>query len=124
MLGDVAQAAIGKVMRTHIAEVRGRSLPQNLYGQQLLGNCGWGSHVSLERKAKRDHKGFTAGSAAGLQALRAGTYSPQPHAVPSPSTMQERILDPPRRKRFAAPGPSLLRPDFIEPEAEPASASK
>ena len=118
MLSDVSQAAVGKVMRTHVVEVRGGSLPQNLYGQSLMGNCGWGSKVSLERKEKRDHKGFAAGSVAGLQALRAGTYSPQSHAVASPGTMEERLLHPPRKKRFAAPGPSMLRPDFFEPEHE------
>ena len=119
MLSDVAQAAIGKVMRAHIVEVRGGSLPQYLYGQSLMGNLGWGSKVSLERNAKRDHKGFAAGSAPGLHALRAGTYSP--HAVPSLGTMEERLLHPPRFKRSAAPGPSLLRSDFFEPEHECAS---
>jgi hypothetical protein len=118
MQSDVAQAAVAKVMRTHIAEVRSSSLPQNLYGQALMGNVGWGSKVSKERKAKRDSKGFTVGSVPGLQALRAGVYSPQAHGVTSPATMEERLKNPPRKKRFAVPGPSLLRPDFMEPEPE------
>ena len=83
-----------------------------------MGNVGWGSKVSKERKAKRDSKGFTVGSVPGLQALRAGVYSPQAHGVTSPATMEERLKNPPRKKRFAVPGPSLLRPDFMEPEPE------
>ena len=114
MLGDVAQAAVAKVARTHIAEHRADSCPQNVYGQRLLGRMGWGSEESQERKAARESKGFLAGSVGGLKALNAGTYSPQPvAAVNSPQTMSQLLANPPRTKRFA-PRPSVLRPDFLD----------
>ena len=119
MLGDVAQAALCKVARQHIVELRGDSLPQSQYGQRLMGHLGWGSNESIARVAKRDHKVFQAGSVSGLKELAAGVYSPQPTAAAvSPVGMAALLSDPPRQrwKRHTPPGPSCLRPDFYEPE--------
>ena len=88
-----------------------------LYGlsaQRLLGRMGWGSQEARERKAAHDSKGFVVGSGIGLNAMNAGTYSPQPAAaVNSPQTMSELLANPPCTKRFA-PRPSVLRPDFLD----------
>ena len=117
MLGDVAQAAIAKVVRTHVVETRGDSCPQNVYGQRLLGHMSWGSAESRERVAKRDHKQFSAGSASGLQALNAGTHSPlPPTAVASPESLTAMLENASRKRRFTVRGQTPLRPDFIEPE--------
>ena len=96
MLGDVAQAAVAKVVRTHIVKLRGDSCPQNLYGQRLLGHLSWGSRESVTRIGKRNHKQFTANSVAGLKALNEGTYSPQPlpAAVASPESLTGLLENP------------------------------
>ena len=112
MLGDVAQAAVAKVVRGHIVETRGASLPGNQYSQRIQGHLGWGTAESIARVAKGAHKIFVTGSAAGLRALNAGTYSPQlPAAVVSPNTIGQLLSDPPRKRRFQnAPAvPSTLR---------------
>jgi hypothetical protein len=116
MIGDVAQVAHAKVVRTHVIETQGASLPQNVYSQMLMGNLNWGSRESHKRTEKRTHKVFIAGSAKGLQALRDGTYaSSPPAATESPVHMSALLSDPPRKKRFAIRG-TPLRPDFLEPE--------
>ena len=119
MLGDVAQAAVAKVARTHIVKLRGDSCPQNLYGQRLLGHLSWGPRESVARIGNRNHKQFTANSVAGLKALNEGTYSPQPlpAAVASPESLTGLLENPSRKRRFAI-RPSLLRPDFLEPEPD------
>ena len=47
MLGDVAQAAVAKVARQHIADTRADSLPTNQYSQRLQGRLAWGSVIRL-----------------------------------------------------------------------------
>ena len=117
MLGDVAQAAVAKVVRQHIADTRADACPQNQYGQRLLGRLGWGTGESLKRVAKHAHKVFAAGSAASLQALRAGTHSPQvPACAASPGMMATQLAAPSRKRRFDTRVPSELRPDFMEQE--------
>ena len=116
MLGDVAQAAVAKVVRQHIVDTRAEACPQNQYGQRLLGRLGWGSGESLKRVASQAHKVFNAGSAVGLQALRAGTHSPQLlAAAASPNRMATRLAAPSRQRRYDPREHSVLRPDFIEP---------
>ena len=118
MMGDVAQAAVAKVARAHIVETRGASLPQNQYGQRLMGLLGWGTTESIARAAKKDHKVFAAGSVTQMNALAAGTYSPQPPtASVSPIGMAALLSDPSRKRwRRSSLGPSNLSPDFFEPE--------
>ena len=117
MMGDVAQAAQAKVIRTHL-EARADNLPSNQYAQMLMGKLGWGSKVHVERTRQYDHKVLSAGATAGLAALLTGDHSPQfrPPAVLSPGTMSERLLNPSRKKRLTVRVPSSLRPDFVEPE--------
>ena len=120
LLGDVAQAAKAKVSRQHIADTRADKCPDNQYSQRLLGRLGWGSVDSITRGAKRVHKVFTAvGSSVGLTAMNAGTYSPTVALAVTPGTMAAQLTAPSRRRRFTVPAvrvPSVLRPDFIEPE--------
>ena len=116
-IGDVAQVAHAKVVRTHIIETRGDSLPRDLYSQMLMGSLNWGSRASQKRLEKRDHKVFEAKAAVGLRALREGMHSPQTEACASPVEMVALLSDPPRKKRMPC-GPTPLRPDFMEPEPD------
>ena len=118
LLGDVAQAAVAKVVRQHISVHRAEHCPQNQYGQRLLGRLGWGSGESIARVAKHEHKVFLASSSAGMNALAAGTYSPVlvAAAVASPGTMADQLNAPSRKRRYDVAVPSQLRPDFLEPE--------
>lgn len=109
MQGDVAQAARAKVVRSHIVEMRGVSLPQNMYSQRLMGNLSWGSKENSDRSEKRPHKVFAAASVSGLHALNAGTYSPPTRAVVSPTPMQELLSNPSRKRRM------VIRPSPLVP---------
>ena len=109
MQGDVAQAARAKVVRSHIVEMRGVSLPQNMYSQRLMGNLSWGSKENSDRSEKRPHTVFAAASVSGLHALNAGTYSPPTRAVVSPTPMQELLSNPSRKRRM------VIRPSPLVP---------
>jgi hypothetical protein len=115
-LGDVAQAATAIVSRMHIVSgPRAAILPANQYGQMLMGTLGWGSKAHVDRAAGGKRKVFAATSTEGMAALRSGTHSPRPTpAAASPGTMAELLQNPPRKKRLVH-GPSILRPDFLEP---------